>query len=43
VRNAVNQTRSLFLITATSGAPSQQRTLTPGVQRFVSIDAPVVA
>lgn len=33
----------LLLLTATSGALSQQRTLAPGVQRFVSVDAPVVA
>ena len=33
----------LLVLTATSGAMAQQRALTPGVQRFVSIDAPVVA
>ncbi len=33
----------VLLLVATSGAVAQQRTLTPGVQRFVSIDAPVVA
>jgi hypothetical protein len=33
----------LVLLTTTSGARAQQRALTPGVQRFVSIDAPVVA
>jgi imidazolonepropionase-like amidohydrolase len=33
----------LLLLTAAPGALAQQRTLTPAVQRFVSIDAPVVA